>query len=93
MRAPSDEVAAFERTVAEQLDAELLPLLVDVGRSKGTRRPLVVPLSHPSAQSEMDEHGGCITVQFELPSGAYATTVLRELLGETSAFASSFEEG
>jgi len=93
MRAPGDEVAAFERTVAEQFDAELLPLLVDVGRSKGTRRPLAVPLSHPSAQSEMDEHGGCITLQFELPSGAYATTVLRELLGETSAFASSFEEG
>lgn len=93
MRAPGDDMVAFEHAVANGLDPELVSLLVDAGRSKGTRRPLAVPLNHPSAQSEMDEHGGCIMVQFELPPGAYATTVLRELLGTESALASSFEEG
>ena len=91
MRSPDEPVAAMERGVADALDPELVPLLVDAGRSRGDRRPLVVPLAHASVQSEMDEHSGCITVQFELPPGAYATTVLRELFGE-STVATGLEE-
>lgn len=92
MRMPGDDVAAMERTVAEGLDPDLIRLLTDEGRARGDRRPLAVPVSHASALSEMDEHGGCITVQFELPPGAYATTVLGELIG-TSTLASGLEEG
>ncbi|MEE2718776.1 MAG: tRNA pseudouridine(13) synthase TruD [Planctomycetota bacterium] len=91
MRSPGEPVAALERGVADALDPELVPLLVDSGRSRGDRRPLVVPLAHASVQSEMDEHSGCITVQFELPPGAYATTVLRELFGD-STVATGLEE-
>lgn len=92
MRSPADDVAAFEQEVIDGIDPELAGLLVDAGRSKGTRRPLAVRLTHPAAQSEMDQHGGCIMVQFELPPGAYATSVLRELIGAESPASPSLEE-
>ena len=93
MREPGPDVAAFERASADAVDPDLVPLLVDAGRSKGARRPLAVPLTHPAVQAEMDERGGCIVLQFELPPGAYATTVLRELIDVDSAVSSSLEEG
>jgi len=48
----------------------------------GARRPLRVLLSNPSLEAGADEHGPYIKVAFDLPPGAFATTVLRELFGE-----------
>jgi tRNA pseudouridine13 synthase len=53
--------------------------------TSGTRRPLAVWLDHLECSS--DPHG--VRLGFTLPSGAYATVVLRELMkvevaGETS---------
>ena len=53
------------------------------GLARGERRPLRVPLADPSAR-EVDAG---LELAFGLPRGAYATSVLRELLTDTIWFA------
>jgi tRNA pseudouridine13 synthase len=48
----------------------------------GARRPFRVPLTNPELEAGFDEHGPHVRVAFDLPAGAYATVVLRELLGD-----------
>lgn len=48
---------------------------------KGTRRPYRVPVTNTDLESGFDEHGTYIRLAFDLPRGAYATVVLREILG------------
>ena len=48
-------------------------------RQKGARRPLRIPfLEAPEAEVEED----AVRLSFALPSGAYATVALREILGK-----------
>jgi tRNA pseudouridine13 synthase len=51
---------------------------------KGARRPLRIPLGNPSTESGVDEYGGYIRVAFDLPAGAYATVLLREIMKSPS---------
>ncbi|MDO9309743.1 MAG: tRNA pseudouridine(13) synthase TruD [Deltaproteobacteria bacterium] len=44
-------------------------------RMEGARRPLRVPLGEPTWQLE----GDCLRLEFSLPKGSYATSVLREI--------------
>jgi|TARA_B100000959_G_scaffold287493_1_gene372825 tRNA pseudouridine13 synthase len=46
----------------------------------GARRPLRVPVKNTSIGSGVDEHGGFVRVQFELPAGSYATVLIDNLL-------------
>lgn len=46
----------------------------------GSRRPLRVPLRDPDIEGGVDEQGEYIRVAFELPRGAFATIVLREMM-------------
>ncbi|MGV6814251.1 MAG: tRNA pseudouridine(13) synthase TruD [Phycisphaerales bacterium] len=46
----------------------------------GERRPLRVQLSDPEIEGGIDEHGAYIRCAFELPRGAYATTVMDEII-------------
>ncbi len=46
----------------------------------GVRRPLRVPVVDADVEGGIDEHGGYVRVAFDLPGGAYATTVLREIM-------------
>jgi tRNA pseudouridine13 synthase len=46
----------------------------------GKRRPLRVPLVAPEVEGGVDEHGPFIRCAFELPRGAFATTVMREVI-------------
>ena len=39
-----------------------------------------VNLQNPSIEAGVDEHGEFIRVAFDLPRGAYATIVLREIM-------------
>ncbi len=50
------------------------------GRLTGARRPLRVPLTDPDVEGGIDEHGHYVRVVFDLPRGAFATTVLREIM-------------
>ncbi len=49
-------------------------------RIVGTRRPLRVRLTDPDVEAGVDEHGSYVRVAFDLPRGAFATTVLREIM-------------
>ncbi|MEX0885937.1 MAG: tRNA pseudouridine(13) synthase TruD [Phycisphaeraceae bacterium] len=46
----------------------------------GTRRPLRIGLRDADIAGGVDEHGAYIRLAFELPRGAFATVVLREIM-------------
>ncbi len=48
----------------------------------GARRPLRIVMSDWSVDGGVDEHGGYIRLQFDLPKGAFATVLCRELMGD-----------
>ena len=48
--------------------------------AEGKRRPLRILLKDPDVSGGVDEHGPYIKTSFELPRGAYATMVLREVM-------------
>lgn len=62
-------VAAIEGT-AEEFGVSVL----------GTRRAVRVPLIDPEVEGGVDEHGAYIRIAFELPSGCFATSVMREIM-------------
>lgn len=47
---------------------------------QGGRRPFGVPLRDAAIEGGVDEHGNYIRVSFDLPRGAYATIVMREIM-------------
>ena len=47
---------------------------------RGTRRPLRIAVTNIEIDSGVDENGGYIRTAFDLPRGAYATVLLRELV-------------
>lgn len=47
---------------------------------QGARRPMRVPLRYPDAEGGVDERGHYIRCVFELPRGAFATVVMREIM-------------
>jgi tRNA pseudouridine13 synthase len=47
----------------------------------GERRPLRIAIENAALDSGIDEFGGYIRIAFDLPPGAFATTVLKELFG------------
>ncbi len=56
----------------------------DSGRLDGARRPLRVPLGETRIESGKDEQGPFLLLGFDLPAGAYATSVIREVCGRES---------
>ncbi|HED52636.1 MAG TPA: tRNA pseudouridine(13) synthase TruD [Phycisphaerales bacterium] len=46
----------------------------------GVRRPLRVPMIDAEVEGGCDEFGGYVRLAFDLPAGAYATAVLREIM-------------
>lgn len=54
-------------------------------RVKGDRRPLRVQPSDIDVAGGVDEHGPHVTVAFTLPTGSFATTLLRELMKSDAA--------
>lgn len=77
MKLPAGTPLAMEQAL---LEAEVLTLadfdLPGGLRMEGERRPLRVPLGTPSLQPD----GDGLIVEFSLPRGSYATTVLGELM-------------
>ncbi len=50
------------------------------GLAEGARRALRVPMTDPEVEAGADEHGEFIRCAFDLPRGAFATVVLREVM-------------
>ncbi len=73
-------VEAVERGALADVGLTEADLQREPARLKGARRPLRVPLHNPATDAGADEHGPYIRVAFDLPAGAYATVVLRELM-------------
>ncbi|MEX2386443.1 MAG: tRNA pseudouridine(13) synthase TruD, partial [Phycisphaeraceae bacterium] len=48
--------------------------------AEGARRPLRIALRDPDLSGGVDEHGAYLRLAFELPRGAFATIVLREIM-------------
>lgn len=57
----------------------------------GERRALRVPLIDPEVEGGMDEHGQYVRCAFELPKGAFATVVMREIIKSGAARGASVE--
>lgn len=47
---------------------------------RGARRPMRVAVTDPEVEGGVDEHGAYVRLAFDLPRGAFATTVLREII-------------
>ncbi len=79
MPCPADGTAAAARERAILDDAGIdLDAFRRVGKlAEGTRRPIAVDLGETAVR---DLGGGDYEVQFDLPAGAYATAVMRELV-------------
>lgn len=54
--------------------------LFAVEMTRGTRRPYRVPISNVEVEGGVDEHGPYVRCAFDLPSGAFATTVMSEVM-------------
>lgn len=51
------------------------------GRIEGARKPLRVPVIDPEVEGGADEHGMYVRCAFELPRGAFATSVMARIMG------------
>ncbi len=56
-----------------------------IGRVRGSRRPLRVRPTDVQLAGGVDDHGPHVTVAFTLPSGSFATVLLRELMKNDEA--------
>jgi tRNA pseudouridine13 synthase len=81
MAALSDEAADYENPLIDslQLNDEDLRWLKHYG-GRGGRRPLRFQPKQVQVSAGNDHHGEFLQLEFELPSGCYATTMLRELM-------------
>jgi len=81
MTALTDEAGAFETPLVEamQLSDEDMHRLGKYG-GRGGRRPLRFQPKETQVSGGADEAGEFLQFQFVLPSGCYATTLLRELM-------------
>jgi tRNA pseudouridine13 synthase len=69
-------LAEFGVTPADLVEFErACPRLLD-----GARRPLRAPVTDPEVEGGVDEHGHFVRCAFELPRGAFATVVMREVM-------------
>lgn len=75
-----------ERELAALAAAGLTPADLDAFASgarltfQGARRPLRVPVTDPVVEGGVDEFGAFVRCAFELPRGAFATVVMREVM-------------
>jgi tRNA pseudouridine13 synthase len=69
------EESALHETGVRVEDFDTPP--VDVN---GARRPMRLPLTEVDVEGGCDEHGTYVQLRFSLPRGAFATTVLREVM-------------
>ncbi|XAM01223.1 tRNA pseudouridine(13) synthase TruD [Phycisphaeraceae bacterium D3-23] len=85
MTQPTGEPLELERAALERSGLTEAALAdADFRGSEGTRRPMRIMLKSPEVSAGVDEHGPYIKTSFELPRGAYATMVMRELMKTTT---------
>ena len=85
MLRPGGETLRNEQEVLDSIGFNTEGLESCAYAERGTRRPLRIPLSNIEIDSGVDNHGGYVRTAFDLPRGAYATVVLRELIDDLSS--------
>jgi len=76
MKLPEGQPLEMEKAILEHEQLGLADFDLPGGlRMEGQRRPLRVPLGEPSWRLE----GDCLWLEFWLPKGSYATSLLREI--------------
>lgn len=81
MSAPAGEVAALEAALLDEVGLTREDFSRGRGETEGARRPYRVRLGGLTVE---ERAGGEVLLAFELPSGSYATEVLRELLEDVA---------
>ena len=83
------QVAQWETDAADAFSSS--GALIGSGHwgAAGERRPVRIPLRDPQTDGGVDEHGSFVRLAFDLPPGAFGTTVLREVFGDTLVDASA----
>lgn len=77
MKQPEGEPLEIEQAILERESVRISDFNLSGGlRMEGERRPLRVPLGQPVWKLE----GNCLKLEFSLPKGSYATSVLREIM-------------
>ncbi|MDD4890514.1 MAG: tRNA pseudouridine(13) synthase TruD [Phycisphaerae bacterium] len=77
---PTGEAEKIERDVVTRNGVDVAWFGQGEHNIRGERRPLRIPLPKATCSSGVDDAGVYIEVSFALPSGAYATVALRELM-------------
>jgi len=80
MREPSGDVLAKELQVRELYSLEEKHFDSMRTYAQGARRPLRVQVEKPTVSLSSDEHGEFFELKFALPSGSYATTLIKQIL-------------
>lgn len=82
MKSSEQEAQTIEDPIIQAEAAEILshPTVLKTENIKGARRPLRMHPENASVCSGSDELGEFLELQFALPSGSYATVLVRELL-------------
>jgi len=80
MRMPNGDVLEAELEDLNAFNVREALQQNDKRLAAGARRPLRVPVKNTAIGSGVDEHGGFVRVQFELPAGTYATVLIDDLL-------------
>lgn len=84
MQRAEDEVDIEETEALAALGLSVEDLAACAERSrgliKGARRPYRVPVTNHDVEAGVDEHGTYIRCVFDLPRGAFATAVMREII-------------
>jgi len=82
MRPAADEALALEQSILTELGLTEPDLNVLGREAPGTRRDLLCPLGDLSIEAASDRGEPALRISFTLPSGGYATEVLRQLTHE-----------
>jgi tRNA pseudouridine13 synthase len=83
MTEPTGAPAEREARILTAAGFEAFPSRAPDGTPlEGARRPLRVPLANLASDYATDEHGPYLELRFDLPPGAYATALTRELCRE-----------
>lgn len=85
MTQPTGRAAEIEQAILSREQLTLESFRENHLRVKGGRRPLRFPIGDATVELADDERGSYLEMRFSLPAGCYATTLLRELLQDTSS--------
>jgi tRNA pseudouridine13 synthase len=75
------EPRAYEEAALARYGAGAALFVPPALEGDGARRPLRITMRDWSVDAGVDEHGGYIRLAFDLPKGAFATVLCREIIG------------